>query len=100
MILFLGVFVATQIGFCTANWWVYGKFVGVDFKEANFQRALSAMTGVRSGETKPYVPVTAATRQQIYRVSPPSPLCRMTSRGALGLGWGRDKLRVTAQHLR
>lgn len=89
VMLFLAVFVATQIGFSTANWWVYGKFVGVDFKEANFQRALSAITGVRYGETKPYVPLTAAARQQIYRVSDAFASLSDDFEGSLGRGWAK-----------
>ena len=88
VILFLGVFVATEIGFSAANWWAYGKFIGVDFKEANFERALRAMAGVRSGETKPYVPVTAATRELIYRVSPAFASLSDDLEGSIGLGWG------------
>ena len=45
----IGSFATTQLGFRALNWWTYGKFVGVDFKDANFQRALGALNSVRSG---------------------------------------------------
>jgi hypothetical protein len=70
LLVLVAVFAATQIGFRTVNWWAYGKFVGVDFKEANFQRALGAIHSVRSGGTKPFVSVTRAARDRIYEVSP------------------------------
>ena len=59
-----------RVAFRGLNWWHYGKFVGVDFKEANFQNALRAIHSVRSGGIKPFIPVTSATRREIYRVSP------------------------------
>jgi hypothetical protein len=63
-------FGATQIAFSVANRIAYGKFVGIDFKERNFQRALSAIHSVVSGGTQHYVSVTRSAREQIYRVSP------------------------------
>jgi hypothetical protein len=70
LLVLVAVFAATQVGFRAVNWWAYGKFVGVDFKEANFQRALGAIHSVRSGGTKPFVSVTRAARDRIYEVSP------------------------------
>jgi hypothetical protein len=70
LLVLIAVFAATQVGFRGVNWWAYGKFVGVDFKEANFQRALGAIHSVRSGGTKPFVSVTRAARDRIYDVSP------------------------------
>jgi hypothetical protein len=70
MLIIFGVFATTQIGFRAFNWWAYGKFVGVDFKEANFQRAMRALNSVRSGGTKPYVAMTRATMKHVYEVSP------------------------------
>ena len=52
------------------NWWVYGKFVGVDIKETNFQRALAALHSVRSGGTKPHVPITKEAMSRVFEVSP------------------------------
>ena len=68
--IFAITFTATQVAFRTANRIAYGKFVGVDIKEANFQRALSAIHSVVSGGTKRYVSTTRSAREQIYRVSP------------------------------
>ena len=48
----IAVFATIQLGFAAVNWLAYGKFVGVDFKETNYQRALRAIDSVRSGGTK------------------------------------------------
>jgi hypothetical protein len=87
VVICLTVFAVAQIGYRAANWWAYGKFIGVDFKEANFQRALGAIASVRSGETKPYIPATASTRQLIYRVSPAFASLSPDLEGSIGLGW-------------
>ncbi len=63
-------FATVQLAFNTVNWHVYGKFVGIDVKEANFQNALRALNGVVAGEVQPFVAVTRQARQQIYSVSP------------------------------
>jgi hypothetical protein len=85
--IFLALFATAQIGFAAANWWAYGKFIGVDFKEANFRRALGALAGVRSGETKPYILVTSATRKRIYEVSPAFASLAADLDGGMGQGW-------------
>ena len=66
----VGVFAVTQLGFRAGNWWAYGKFVGVDFKETNFQRALGALDSVRSGGTKPFVSITHEAMRKVFAVSP------------------------------
>ena len=66
----IGVFATTQITFDSVNWFVYGKFVGVDIKEGNFQRALRAINSVRSGDTKPFVSITHAAMKRVDAVSP------------------------------
>jgi hypothetical protein len=70
VMIFCGVFSASQIGFRTANLLAYGKFVGVDTKERNFERALAAIHSVRSGGTRPFVSITQAARDRVYAVSP------------------------------
>jgi hypothetical protein len=66
----LAIFASIQLAFRTANWVVYGKFVSVDFKETNFQRALRAIDSVRSGGTKPFVSITHAAMKRVDAVSP------------------------------
>jgi hypothetical protein len=66
----MGVFTGVQVGFRAINWAVYGKFVGVDVKETNFQRALGALHSVRSGGVRPFISVTRAARERIYAASP------------------------------
>ena len=66
----VGVFAAIQVGLGAVNWAVYGKFVSVDFKEANYQRALRAIDSVRSGGTKPFVSITHASMKRVDTVSP------------------------------
>ena len=63
-------FLATQAAFQLLNRVVYGSFVGVDFKEANFQSAVNGLQSVRAGELIVFVPVSRSTREEIYRVSP------------------------------
>jgi hypothetical protein len=69
LLIFLGVFTMTQVGFRTLNWLAYGSYVGVDVKEPNFQRALVAIHSVRSGGTRPFVSITRAARERVYPVS-------------------------------
>jgi hypothetical protein len=64
------IFAVTQIGYRAANWWAYGKFIGVEVKDKNFENAMGAIHSVRSGGTKPFVSVTKAARERIYAVSP------------------------------
>jgi hypothetical protein len=64
------IFALTQIGYRAANWWVYGKFIGIELKDKSFENALGAIHSVRSGGTKPFVSVTKAARERIYAVSP------------------------------
>jgi hypothetical protein len=64
------IFAVTQIGYRAANWWVYGKFIGIELKDKNFESAMGAIHSVRSGGTKPFVSVTKAARERIYAVSP------------------------------
>jgi len=63
-------FASLQLALSTANWLAYGTFTAVDFKEGRFVAALNALQGVRSGDQVPYVPVSKATRQAVYEVSP------------------------------
>ncbi len=94
LLLVFGTFAVAQVGFRAINWWEYGKFVGVDFKERNFERALGAITSVRSGEIKPYIAVTAATRKLIYQVSPTFATLAKDLDGSLGRDWARLSCRI------
>jgi hypothetical protein len=85
----ISVFAATQVAFSAVNWMAYGKFVGVDFKEANFQRALRALDSVRSGGVKPFVSVTREARKQIYEVSPTFAALAPYFDGPADLGWAK-----------
>ena len=66
----LFVFVLMMVAFRLVNLIAYGSFVGVDFKEANFERALEVLQSVRVGKLVPFVPVPLSTRLAIYEVSP------------------------------
>jgi hypothetical protein len=70
LVALLGVFAGIQASFRGVNRIVYGKFVGVDVKERNFERALRALASVRTGGVKPFVPITRSARQRVYPVSP------------------------------
>ena len=63
------VFALANMSFRAMNWFAYGKFVGVDFKEAQFQRALQAVHGIQSGDVRPFVSITKKGREQVYAVS-------------------------------
>ncbi|MEA2905372.1 MAG: hypothetical protein QOI12_2759 [Alphaproteobacteria bacterium] len=78
-----------HIGFRAGNWLAYGSFVGVDFKEGNFQRALRAIHGVRSGGIEPYMSLTAAARERVYAVSPSFALLKPYFEGAPAAGWAK-----------
>lgn len=66
----IAVFLATQFLFAFLNLLTYGKFVGVEFKESNFQGAISAMESVQSAKPVPFVSVPRGTRMQLYAISP------------------------------
>jgi hypothetical protein len=83
----IAVFAATQIGFRAVNWAVYGKFVGVDVKETNFERALGALHSVRSGGVQAFVDVTRGARQRIYAVSPTFASLKEYFDGPVAVGW-------------
>ncbi|MEX0405823.1 hypothetical protein ABGN05_09135 [Aquibium sp. LZ166] len=59
-----------NLAYITANWAAYGSFVGNEFKEKNFSRALSLLQSVRDGDQIPYVPISKSTRRVVYGVSP------------------------------
>jgi hypothetical protein len=81
------IFAFMQIGFRAGNLWAYGKFIGVDVKEANYVRTLGAIDSVRSGGNKPFIPVTKSARERIYAVSPTFALLRDYFDGPRKLGW-------------
>ena len=81
------VFAAPLVAFRAINWWSYGLFVGVDFKETNYQRALAALHGVRSGRLEPHISVTRETRQRIYAVSPSFASLKTYLDGPSSAGW-------------
>src|SRR5207302_1485717 len=85
----IAVAAVPQIGLRLMNWHWYGTFVGVDFNEGNFQRALKALHSVRSGEVRPFVSVTRSTRQRIYAVSPAFASLGPSLDGPLETGWMR-----------
>jgi hypothetical protein len=64
------IFVVMQVSFRAVNLWAYGKFVGVEVKDRNFERALGAINSIRSGGNTPFVSVTRATRERVYAISP------------------------------
>ena len=63
-------FFAVHAYFEFRNFIKYGAFTGVEFKERNFAGALNALQSVRADKQISYVPVSRATRERIYEVSP------------------------------
>ena len=92
----VAAFAAVNGAFRAMNWKRYGAPVGVEYKEPNFVRAIGAIHGVRSGEVKPYVSVTRATRQNIYPVSPSFAELAPYLDGALGERWSRSRCEIEA----
>jgi hypothetical protein len=52
------------------NYQKYGKFEVVDFKGKAYSQAVKSLNSVDIGPDLPYVPVSLAKRQEIYKVSP------------------------------
>jgi hypothetical protein len=89
-------FAATQLAFEAVNWRVYGKLVGVDVKERNFQRALGALQNVRSGASRPFVAVTNASMQKAYEVSPAFATLQPHFQGPIGKTWEQTSCHTLA----
>jgi hypothetical protein len=52
------------------NYFVYGSFSGVDFKDKNYARVLNGLQSVNSGPIRPFVPVTLETRRAVAAAVP------------------------------
>jgi hypothetical protein len=52
------------------NYYKYGKFEVVDFKGAAYSQVLKSLNSVDVGQDLPYMPVSFAKRQAIYKISP------------------------------
>jgi hypothetical protein len=76
-------------GFIVGNRLVYGAFVGVDFKEHNFESTLELLADVDVGPRLAYVPVTNLARAEIAKVSPAfAPLSKALAPGQpIFVGW-------------
>ena len=83
----VGIFAIIQVGFRAANLRVYGSFVGVDFKERNYQRALAAIHSVRSGGFVKSISISRAARERVYAVSPAFATLKYYLDGPPGEGW-------------
>jgi hypothetical protein len=89
----LGVVAAALLvingAFITGNRLVYGSFVGVDFKEHNFESTLELLADVDAGPRLAYVPVTNTARAEIAKVSPAfAPLSEALAPGQpIFVGW-------------
>jgi len=89
LLIVAATFMTTHIAFRSVNWWVYGKFVGVEDVEPNFVSALGALNSVRSGGVVPYVSITREARQRVYAVSPAFASLSNYFEGDGGAGWAR-----------
>jgi hypothetical protein len=81
------IFVVMQVSFRAINLLAYGKFVGVEVKDRDYERALRAINSVRSGGNMAFVSVTKAARMQIYAVSPAFASLKDYFDGPDKLGW-------------
>ncbi len=81
-------FIAVNAAFMTENLIAYGSFVGVDFKEHNFQSVLEALDDVDVGPVIPYLPVPLAARAEVAKISPTfAPLSIALAPGGASFGW-------------
>ena len=72
---------------CALNYQYYGWFGTVEFRAAAFKDAYGALLRVRPDEVLPFVPVTRATRERIYAVSPAFAELKPYLEGQIGLDW-------------
>lgn len=70
LVLLISSATALVLVICSVNYFNYGKFQAVDFKDSSFEAALTAMYSVRVGPSVPYVPVPLQVRKKLYEVSP------------------------------
>ena len=56
--------------FCTINYYKYGVFTVVDFKNKGFVGALDALNGIDTGDEVLFVPVSKSKRDIAYSISP------------------------------
>ena len=72
---------------CALNARHYGWFGTVEFRAAAFKDAYGALLRVRPEEEIPFVPVTRATRERIYAVSPAFAELKPYLEGDIGRDW-------------
>jgi hypothetical protein len=69
--LLLGVFIALPIlVICSLNYYKYGAFLTVDFKDPHFAKSMSLLNSIESNVRISHVPVNKAQREIAYSVSP------------------------------
>lgn len=74
---------------CTLNARNYGWFGTVEFRAKAFKDAYGALLRVRAKHEIPYVPVTHATCERIYAVSPAFAELKPYLDGQVGFDWAR-----------
>jgi hypothetical protein len=86
----VATFLAVNGAFITCNKIAYGSYVGVDFKQRDFTAAVDALQSVDIGFVTPFVPVPAAARSEVAKISPTfQPLAAVLAPGTpLSEGWG------------
>jgi hypothetical protein len=72
---------------CALNARYYGWFGTVEFRARAFKDAFGALLRVRPEEEIPFVPVTRATRERIYAVSPAFAELKPQLEGNIGRNW-------------
>jgi hypothetical protein len=86
----VATFLAFNGAFIASNRIAYGSYVGVDFKQRDFTAAVDALQSVDTGSVTPFVPVPAAARSEVAKISPTfQPLAAVLAPGTpLSEGWG------------
>jgi hypothetical protein len=86
---------APILAVCVLNARYYGWFGTVEFRAQAFKDAFGALLRVRPEEEIPFIPVTRATRERIYAVSPAFAELKPYLEGNTGLNWAANGAYLT-----
>ena len=81
---------APILAVCALNARYYGWFGTVEFRARAFKDAFGALLRVRPEEKIPFIPVTRATRERIYAVSPAFAELKPYLEGNTGRNWAAN----------
>lgn len=74
------------------NFYHYGIFTPVEYKQKDFLSAYGALTRVKHNSWQPDIPVPAETRMRIYKVSPAFAELKPYLEGDIGKAWSSNSV--------